>query len=68
MDVAEKMGAEPEQKGLRMQMTPFEERAVIDGKIFFLVLARADINYNIESLIKEEKWEELIELISQNMT
>ena len=51
-----------------MQMTPFEERAVIDGKIFFLVLARADINYNIESLIKEEKWEELIELISHNMT
>ena len=68
MDVAEKMGAEPEQKGLSMQMTPFEERAIIDGKIFFLILARADINYNIESLIKEEKWEELIELISQNMT
>ena len=49
-------------------MTPFEERAIIDGKIFFLILARADINYNIESLIKEEKWGELIELISQNMT
>ena len=49
-------------------MTPFEQRAVIDGKIFFLILARADINYNIETLIKEEKWEELIQLISERMT
>jgi hypothetical protein len=41
VDVAEKIGSEPVKSNL--VLTPFEERATIDGKVFFLVLGRADI-------------------------
>ena len=54
VDVAEKMGSEPVKSNL--VLTPFEERATIDGKVFFLVLGRADIADQIEGLIKAEKW------------
>ena len=65
VDVAEKIGSEPVKSNL--VLTPFEERATIDGKVFFLVLGRADIADQIEGLIKAEKWEELTEFIMQFM-
>ena len=65
VDVAEKMGSEPVKSNL--VLTPFEERATIDGKVFFLILGRADIADQIEGLIKSEKWEDLTEFISENM-
>ena len=65
VDVAEKIGSEPVKSNL--VLTPFEERATIDGKVFFLVLGRADIADQIEGLTKAEKWEELTELITQFM-
>ena len=48
--------------------TNFEQRAGIDGKIIFLVLARADINYQIEALIEEKKHQELIDFIVSKIT
>ena len=40
-------------------LSNYESRAALDGRVLFLVLARADINYTIEEFINEQKWPEV---------
>ena len=44
-------------------LSNYESRAALDGRVLFLVLARADINYQMEELINQNKWQELTEFI-----
>ena len=53
---------------VKLRQTNFVWRAGIDGKIIFLVLARADINYQIEQLIQEKRHQELIDFIASKIT
>ena len=49
-------------------LSNYESRAVLDGRVLFLVLARADINYQIEGFINEGKWSELTDIIVTSLT
>ena len=51
-----------------MQLTHFEARAVLDGRILYLVLCRADIAYPMEEFIRAEKWDELSAFIGDKLT
>ena len=44
-------------------LSNYESRAALDGRVLFLVLARADINYQMEEVINSNKWQELTEFI-----